>query len=930
MCAMYALLVGIDNYPPAVNPLAGCINDIRRFEQLLHERGNGDEVCFEQLVLTDAGATRQAMIDGFRTHLGQAGPSDVALFYYSGHGSQQPSPPEYWHLEPDHLDETLVCYDSRLPGKWDLADKELAQLVAEVAENGPHVVVILDCCHSGSGTREFQMPEEGVRIRRVPTDVRQRPFASFIVGQQQAAMFQPTARGGGQAGWYTLPSGRHVVLSACNSEEEAKELYLGGEQRGAFSYYLMDTLQRTGESLSYRDLFKRVNAQVRLQIAAQSPQMEATQTEDLGQPFLGGVIQPGSPYFTASFDRQRGWVIDGGAMHGIPAPSDGETTRLALFPTGAQAEAMHDLAGALGEATVTQVFPGQSAVQVTLASGADPDTETTYKGVVTSLPLPPMVVALEGDAAALTLLRNALASTGPERNPSLIVREGRKDEAQFYVQAEANRYRIRRKGDGYALVVDTEGFAEASAELVLQRLEHIARWTLIGRLQNATTKIPPGAVRVEIEVLDGQDTWQPTAEGSNVRLEYQYKGGAWCQPQFRIKLTNTTSLRLYCILLDLSETYGVLPFLPGGGIWLDAHQNTYANSGEPIYAEVQDPLWRAGVIEFNDTLKLIASTEESDATLLQQDDLPVSVQVRALRKAPAQMNTLNRLLYRVPTRGFSTRPAGAETLVDWVAAEVSFTTVRPLEAAQIPEAGKSVTLGYGVTVQGHSALKASARLSDLPLAGRDTGNLSLPALLRDHPDVFKPFEFTSSRSGEPGLSVLELVDVQSFEAVTPEEPLVLQIGRPLAKDESLLALGFDGEFYLPAGFARRLDDRTEVVLERLPAPTSRGTRDLKGAIRIYFQKVMGQRIGLDFPYPILAAADVANSGSVTYQPAADAVAAKVATAERTLLYVHGIIGDTRMLASSARTGWLGLASPPPGLVDHYDLLLTFDYESVNT
>ena len=35
-----------------------------------------------------------------------------------------------------------------------LADKELSLLLAEVAANGPHVVVILDCCHSGGGTRD--------------------------------------------------------------------------------------------------------------------------------------------------------------------------------------------------------------------------------------------------------------------------------------------------------------------------------------------------------------------------------------------------------------------------------------------------------------------------------------------------------------------------------------------------------------------------------------------------------------------------------------------------------------------------------------------------------------------------------------------------------------------------------------------------------
>jgi pimeloyl-ACP methyl ester carboxylesterase len=56
----------------------------------------------------------------------------------------------------------------------------------------------------------------------------------------------------------------------------------------------------------------------------------------------------------------------------------------------------------------------------------------------------------------------------------------------------------------------------------------------------------------------------------------------------------------------------------------------------------------------------------------------------------------------------------------------------------------------------------------------------------------------------------------------------------------------------------------------------------------------------------------------------------VATAQRILLYVHGIIGDTRFMIASARTGWLMLPTTPPALAERYDLLLTFDYESVNT
>ena len=923
---IYALLVGIDNYPPEVNSLAGCVNDIRRIEQLLQQRVSGLDDRFDPLVLTDAAATRQAVIDGFRVHLGQAGQDDVAIFYYSGHGSQQTSPLEFRHLEPDLLDETLVCYDSR-SGGWDLADKELAQLIADVAENGSHVVVILDCCNSGTGTRNLAIPAEGVRIRRAPTDHRPRPLESFIVNREQARAYQPASRGGGQSGWYSLPVGRHVVFSACSAEEEAKELSLGGEQRGAFSYYLMDTLQRTGPALSYRDLFKRVNAQVRLCVSAQSPQMEATKGLDLNQPFLGGAIQATPPYFTMSYDPQRHWVIDGGVLHGISAPGDGETTRLALFPFDVSLGQLRDLSGAIGAAAVTEVFPGESAVQPELDQGAD--TGTTYKAVVTALPLPPLIVALEGDPAALTLLRTALESAG---GPARMVREGDAQAAAFFVQAADDHYRIRRKGDAYALIVDTVGFTQDGANLVVQRLEQISRWLLIARLDNPATEIAPDAVQMEIQVRDTRGRWQPAPTGSTVRLEYRYEDGAWREPQFKVRFANRGNRRLYFVLLDMPETYGVVPILPGGGLWLDPGQEAWANQGEPLYAGVLDSLWQEGVIEFKDTLKLIVSTEETDATLLQQDDLPVT-----LRKAPAlarsiptRMNTLNRLLVRIPTRHISAQPIGAESYADWTAEEIAFTVVRPQASVPVPAADGRAPMGHGVTLWGHPALTGRARLTDLPQVGRDAGNVTLPSLLRDHPEAFKPFEFTTGRSGEPGLSVLELVDVRDAKAVTPDAPLVVQIDRTLDRDEALLPLGFDGEFYLPLGYARRKVDRTEVVLDRLPAPTSQGSRDPQGAIRIYFQKVVSERIGLEFEYPVLAAVDVAENGDVAYQPAADAVAGRVATARRILLYVHGIFGDTRSIIASARTGWLGLATPPPGLADHYDLLLAFDYESINT
>ena len=552
----------------------------------------------------------------------------------------------------------------------------------------------------------------------MPTDQRIRPIETFLVDAVQAAEFSAASReaqGGG--GWYTLPRGRHVVLAACSPEEEAKELYLGGEQRGAFSYYLLETLQRAGAALTYRDLFKRVNALVRANISLQSPQIEATKGSDLSQQFLGGAIQAGPVYFTARHDPRLGWVVDGGAVHGIPAPTGTETTTLAIFPFDTPVEELKSLAAAIGDASVTASYPGQSAVTLTLCDGQPPDPQTIYKAVVTALPLPPMVVALEGDEAGLALVRTVLAHTLASGGPSLLVREGERGVAELVLHAEGNRYQIRRSGDGYPLVVETRNFTTSSAQLVVQRLEHIARWRKIVDLANPASRMSEEEIHLEIELPDGQGGWQPAGEGAAIRLEYAFGAGKWQQPTFRVKLANRSTRRLYCMAFDLSEAYGVYAVLPGGGIWLAPGEETWANAGEPFYALVPDELWQAGVVQFGDTLLVVASTDEGDATQLEQEDLPVTLaQTRGMPKSVSHMSTLNRLLHRVTTRNFSSKPAETEVFADWVTTEIGFTTVRPLEAAEIAAPGERTVLGQGVTVLGHPTLRSGRGSPPSPMS----------------------------------------------------------------------------------------------------------------------------------------------------------------------------------------------------------------------
>ena len=405
---IYALLVGIDKYPAPVSLLEGCCNDIEAIATYLSQRIDTQKYQLKLQKLCDKEATRQAIIEGFERHLCQAGSNDIAFFYYSGHGSNETVPPEFFQFEPDRQIETIVCYDSRLEGGRDLADKEISYLISKVAKKNPQIILIMDCCHSGSGTRDT-VPQRGVR--HASADQRPRKMEDFVfslnelqsVGNSSTAQTSET----NLSGW-NLPGGRHILLAGCQDNELAKEYSGDGQRRGAFSYFLLNTLEQTNGSLTYRELFKRANALVRSRVQDQSPQLEATHLDDLKLPFLGfpgeNAIAQQEPFFTLSCDAHQQWFIDGGAVHGLPQPS-GEPIRLALYPQGSSAKQMQYLSAAVGEVEITQVLPQKSYIRFR-KEPANLTTDTVLNAVITSLPLPPLGVFLEGDENALRLVRD--------------------------------------------------------------------------------------------------------------------------------------------------------------------------------------------------------------------------------------------------------------------------------------------------------------------------------------------------------------------------------------------------------------------------------------------------------------------------------------------------------------------------------------------
>ena len=127
-----ALLVGIDDYPSS--PLAGCVNDAEAMEGLLRRHDDGRVNFDTQLLTSDQELiTRPRLREGIEELF--ADPAEVALLYFSGHGTEN-------DLGGYLVTSDAAAYDEGVSLTDVLAGANRASHISEVA-------IIVDSCHSG-------------------------------------------------------------------------------------------------------------------------------------------------------------------------------------------------------------------------------------------------------------------------------------------------------------------------------------------------------------------------------------------------------------------------------------------------------------------------------------------------------------------------------------------------------------------------------------------------------------------------------------------------------------------------------------------------------------------------------------------------------------------------------------------------------------
>lgn len=239
-----ALLIGINAYP--TNPLTQCIADVTKMSHYL-EGLKGPFTGVSIKTLKDSKATRANILKEIKTHLGSAGDTDVALLYYSGHGAQEECPGLFPDVH-DGLLECLVCYDPHdaLDSGQLLTSKEIRYALSQLPHN-PHLVTIIDACHSGDIVRAFHADDTkgNKRIKRIAGTFPARPFKDFLFAADKTLVTND--QGPKQL---FIPAKNHIHIAACQSSESSWEDGDGG----VFTRYLLELLKATEGKLSYLDI----------------------------------------------------------------------------------------------------------------------------------------------------------------------------------------------------------------------------------------------------------------------------------------------------------------------------------------------------------------------------------------------------------------------------------------------------------------------------------------------------------------------------------------------------------------------------------------------------------------------------------------------------------------------------------------------------
>jgi hypothetical protein len=200
---MKALLIGINEYRQS--PLRGCVNDVHRIAEHIPSDA-------EVEVLLDAHATHTGVLNGLDWLVCGHGRK---LLHFSGHGT-------YLDIDGNGEQDAFLCVDYEDGGLITLND---LHRIFDHLSAASELVVLADCCHSGSLSRDTY-----TRPRFIPFSPR---MQDDIVSCRSLEMVR------------RQPVPRVAIMASCLANQTAADSRFPDGFYGAFTYFVTRCLSST-------------------------------------------------------------------------------------------------------------------------------------------------------------------------------------------------------------------------------------------------------------------------------------------------------------------------------------------------------------------------------------------------------------------------------------------------------------------------------------------------------------------------------------------------------------------------------------------------------------------------------------------------------------------------------------------------------------
>lgn len=315
----HALIVAIGKYPEESNfKQISSGNDVPLIKNALLKQDFKES---DINILKDEQATKLAIIKAIDELIEISKAGDIVVIHFSSHGEQIEDDNDD---ETDGLDECIVPFDAvfshseeefkKLAPKFfrddEFGDKVI--LLRNKLSKSGDLLVILDACHSASGTRGAMEKVRGNQSPMVSKDFDR----NRLNAKDNGGVFKESTKTKLKSDAAT-----YVVISGAQAQELNSECRDDrGIAVGSLSYALSKTLSTIEGKITYRNLFAQVEDVMRTKAPKQKPAIEG---DGLDRELFGGNYRRQKPYFEVNFEKSNDDTItlNGGAVSGVAVGS---------------------------------------------------------------------------------------------------------------------------------------------------------------------------------------------------------------------------------------------------------------------------------------------------------------------------------------------------------------------------------------------------------------------------------------------------------------------------------------------------------------------------------------------------------------------------------------------------------------------------------